>query len=180
MLWHGAAKYVKNIAYDKKTHAVIDTGKALAFDEAKVREEECFDGYYSIVTSELVLSDQEIVDTYRGLWEIEETFKVAKGTIETRLVYVSLEDRIEAHVLSCFIALVILRLLQKNTGYRFSCERIVACLNRISCSNEQDNLYLFNFRSEIADAIGTATAIDFSKKRLRLAEIKNLLANSKR
>jgi len=177
---YGAAKYVKNVAYDKKTHAVVDTGKALAFDEDKVREEERFDGYYSIVTSELAMSEQEIVGTYRGLWEIEETFKVAKGTLETRPVYVSLKDSIEAHVLSCFIALVILRLLQKNTGYRFSCERIVDCLNRISCTNEHDNIYLFNYRSEIADAIGASTAIDFSKKRLQLAEIKNLLAKSKK
>jgi len=177
---HGAAKYVKNVAYDKKTHAVINTGKALAFDEDKVRAEERFDGYYAIVTSELAMTDQEIVDTYRGLWEIEETFKVTKGTLETRPIFVSLADRIEAHFLSCFISLVILRLLQKNTGHRFSCEQIVDCLNRISCSNEQDNIYLFNYRSPIADEIGASTAIDFSKKRLRLAEIKNLLAKSKK
>jgi len=176
---YGAAKYVKNISYDKKTHAVIKTGKALTFDDAKVAEEEKYDGYYSIVTSELAMSDQEIVDTYRGLWEIEETFKITKGTIETRPFYVSLQDRIEAHVLSCYIALVILRILQKQTGRRFSCERIVDCLNRISCTNEQDNLYLFNYRSDISEAIGAAVGIDFTKKRMQLNEVKHLVAKSK-
>jgi len=176
---YGAAKYVKNLAYDKKTHVVIDAGKTLTFDDDKVKAEEIYDGYYSIVTSELAMTDQEIVDTYRGLWEIEETFKIAKGTLETRPVYVSLQDSIEAHFLSCFIALVILRLLQKHTGHRYSCEQIVECMNRISCTNEQDNIYLFNYRSEISDAIGSAIGIDFAKKRLRLGEIKGLLAKSK-
>jgi hypothetical protein len=176
---YGAAKYVKNIAYDKKTRTVIKAGKALIFNDAKVRAEERFDGYYSIVTSELAMSDREIVDTYRGLWEIEETFSVTKGTLETRPVYVSRHERIEAHFLSCFIALVILRLLQKQTERRFSCDRIVDCLKRISCSREQENIYLFNYRSEISDAIGKALGIDFSKKRLRLNEIKAIIARSK-
>ena len=177
---YGAAKYVKNITFDKKTKEVVNTGKTLSFDYEKAMEEEKYDGYYAIVTSELGMSDQEIVDTYRGLWEIEETFRITKGTLETRPAYVSLKDSIEAHVLSCFLALVILRLLQKQTGRRFSCDQIVDCLNRISCSNEQDNIYLFNYRSEISDAIGTAFQIDFTKKRMRQGEIKNLLAKAKK
>jgi transposase len=177
---YGAAKYVKNLAFDKKTKKVIDTGKALSFDYAKVAQEEKYDGYYSIVTSEREMSEQKILDTYRGLWEIEQTFRITKGTIETRPVYVSLEDRIEAHFLSCFIALVIMRLLQKRTSKHFSCEKILDCLNRISCCNEQDNIYLFNYRSEISDALGEALGIDFTKKRMQLSEIKTLLAKCKK
>jgi len=174
---YGAAKYVKNIAFDKKTKEVITTGEALSFDYAKVLEEEKYDGYYAIVTSEMEMSDQEIIDTYRGLWEIEETFRITKGTLETRPIFVSLKDRIEAHVLSCFIALVIMRLLQKQTGRRFSCDQIIDCLKRVACSNEQDNIYLFNYRSEISDAIGAALNIDFSRKRMRLSEIKKSVGN---
>ena len=103
-----------------------------------------------------------------------------KGTIEARPVYVSLEDRIEAHFLTCFIALVIIRLLQKLTGKKYSAERITQCLNKIACSLEQDNLYLFDYRSEISDAIGNALGIDFTRKRLRQADIKNILANCKK
>ena len=92
----------------------------------------------------------------------------------------SLEDRIEAHFLTCFIALVIIRLLQKLTGKKYSAERITQCLNKIACSLEQDNLYLFDYRSEISDAIGNALGIDFTRKRLRQADIKNILANCKK
>ena len=53
------------------------------FDSAKVSEEEKYDGYYAIVTSEMDMSDIEVIDTYRGLWEIEETFQITKNTTGT-------------------------------------------------------------------------------------------------
>ena len=177
---YGAAKYVRNIEYDKETGEVVTTGKALFLDEDLIREESKFDGYYAIVTSELYMPDDEIIDTYRGLWEIEESFRITKGTLEARPVYLSREERVHAHFLTCFIALVIMRLMQKLTGRRYSSDRIADCLNRISCSEEQDNIYLFDYRGEISDAIGDALGIDFSKKRLRLGEIKHILAESKK
>ena len=177
---YGAAKYVKNLEFDKKTGKVVQSKKRPIFNEEKLAQEELFDGYYAIVTSELDMSDQQIIDTYRGLWEIEETFKITKGTIEARPIYVSREERISAHFLSCFIALVIIRLIQKLTDRRYSPERIVQCLNKISCSHEQDNIYLFNYRSEVSDNIGSKLGIDFTRKRLQLAEIKNILANCKK
>jgi len=176
---YGAAKYVKNVEFDKDTGEIIK-GRKACFDFEKLNEDEKYDGYYAIVTSELDMADGDIIDTYRGLWEIEETFKVTKGTIEARPVYVSRQDRIEAHFLTCFIALVIIRLIGKKTGKKYSAEKILSCLNSISCSSEQDNLYLFDYRSKESDAIGSAMGIDFTRKRLRLAEIKNILAESKK
>ena len=177
---YGAAKYVKNIEFDKETGEVITTGKALLFDEVKLSEEEMFDGYYSIVTSEKEMSDEDIIDTYRGLWEIEETFRITKGTLEARPVYLSRPERISSHFLICFIALVIIRLLQKQTGRQFSSDEIIACLNRISCSHEQENIYLFDYRSKISDTIGKALGIELDKKRMLLSEIKNIVAVSKK
>jgi hypothetical protein len=177
---YGAAKYVKNLEFDEKTGEVLEGKQLPYFDFEKLAQEEKYDGYYAITTSELEMTDQEIIDTYRGLWEIEETFKVTKSDLETRPVYVSREDRIQAHFLTCFISLVLLRLLQKKTGRRFSAEKIIDCLNRLSCSNEQDNLYLFDYRSRISDAIGTALDIDFTRKRMRLGEIKKVLGEVKK
>jgi hypothetical protein len=176
---YGAAKYIKNIEYDEDTGEIVTTGKTLFLDEDMIHEEEKFDGYYAIVTSELDMPDDKIIDTYRGLWEIEESFRITKGTLEARPVHVSRSDRIHAHFLTCFISLVIIRLMQKLTKRQYSSDRIVDCLNRISCSAEQDNIYLFDYRSETSDAIADALGIDFRKKRLRLSEIKHLLAESK-
>ena len=177
---YGAAKYVKNLEFEKETGEVITTGKVPVLDYDKLLEEEKYDGYYAIVTSELHMSDGEIIDTYRGLWEIEETFKITKGTLETRPVYVSREDHIRAHFLTCFIALVIIRLIRKRLNKSFSTDKIIDSLKKISCSNEHENIFLFDYRTEETDAIGDALSIDFTKKRLYLSEIKNILSLCKK
>ncbi len=177
---YGAVKYVQNVKYDEETGEILDSKDLPRLDLDKIAEEEKYDGYYSIVTSELDMDDWEIIETYRGLWQIEETFRVTKDVLETRPVYLALEDHINAHFLTCFIALTILRILEKKTGHAYSAARIVACLNAISCSHEQKNVYLFNYRSEVSDAIGAALGLDFTKKRLRLGDIKKYLAQAKK
>lgn len=177
---YGAAKYIKDLNVDKKTGELRPDGTTPTFDYDKLAEEERYDGYYSIVTSELNMGNKEIIDTYRGLWEIEETFRIAKGDLETRPIYLQREDRINAHLLSCFISLVIMRLLQKKTGQLYSSEKIIECLNKISCSLEHDNVYLFDYRSEISDAIGSAVGIDFTHRRMRLSDIKKILGDVKK
>lgn len=177
---YGAAKYVKNLKFDEETGEVLEVKEHPVFDSAKVAEEQKYDGYYAIVTSELDMSDIEVIDTYRGLWEIEETFRVTKGVLEARPVFVSLKDHINAHFLTCFIALTIMRIIQKKTGKLHSAVKIVECLNKISCSNEHENIYLFDYRSELSDAIGEALGIDFTNKRLRLGDIKKILGEVKK
>ena len=178
---HGAAAYIKNITFDKKTGEVLEEpGKKLIYDEEKAVEDAKYDGYYCIITSELEMHEQRVIEIYRGLSDIEDNFKVSKSDLDIQPVHVSRKDRINAHVLTCFISLVILRLIQKRTDYRFTPEQIITCLNEISCSHEHTNLYLFDYRSNISDCIGEAFGIDFTQKRLRLSEIKNILASSKK
>lgn len=177
---YGAAAYVNNLEYDKQTGEILETGKSLSLNESKIAEEEKYDGYYAIVTSELHMSPFEVIDTYRGLWEIEETFKITKSDLETRPVYVRDHDHINAHFLTCFIALTILRLIQKKTGRIYSAEAIIDCLNKIECMSEHENIYLFGYRGELSDALGNAFGIDLTKKRLRLHEIKKILGDVKK
>ena len=106
----GSAAYVKNIAFDKTTGEIVE-GQILELDEEKIREQELYDGYYSIVTSELELTDLEMREIYRGLAKIEETFKISKSDFRSRPVYVSTNEHIDAHFSTCFTALVLIRLL---------------------------------------------------------------------
>lgn len=177
----GAALYIENIVFDQKTGEIYEEpGKILIFNTEKAEEDAKYDGYYCLITSELDMADWRVIEIYRGLSDIEDNFKVAKSALNIRPVFVSREDRINAHVLTCFIALVILRLIQKKTAYQFSTEQIADCLKNISCSLESENIYLFNYRTHICDEIGKAFGIDFTRKRLRLHEIKNILATSKK
>ena len=74
----GAAGYVNNIKFIKETGEIPD-GLILSLNETRIREEEQYDGYYAVVTSEKHLSDMEIRNIYKGLWEIEESFKIIKS-----------------------------------------------------------------------------------------------------
>jgi transposase len=177
---YGAAAYVDNLEYDKKTGEILETGKQLSLNLPKIREQEKYDGYYSIVTSELNMPTPRIIEKYRGLWEIEETFKITKSDLEGRPIYARRKDSINAHFLTCFIALVILRIIHKTLNREFSPRQIVECLNKIECINEQENIYLFGYRSKTAIALGKAFGIDFAKRRLYLSDIKKILGDVKK
>jgi len=174
---HGSAKYINGI--DKET-GEVNPDTLLSINWGLVEEEAIYDGYYAILTSELKMPTDEIIETYRGLWEIEETFRVAKGDIEVRPIHLSREDRINAHMLICFIALVILRILQKKTGRVYSASKIIEALDRVACSHVKGNLYMFDYRSPVTDAISVATGIDFKKKFRQLGEMKKSLGSVKK
>jgi len=177
---YGAAKYVKNLEYDPKTGEILVSKKQPIFDEQKLKEDEKWDGYYAIVTSELDKTDPEIIEIYRGLWKIEESFKVTKSDLEARPVFLSREDRINAHFLICFISLTILRLLQKRLGNEFSAHKISESLRKIECSHLKENIYLLDYYDDVTDAIKNHLSIDFTKKYLKLSDIKNILGDTKK
>lgn len=176
----GATKYVKDLVFNKKTGEVITAGHALQIDLERIKKEEELDGYYAIVTSELDMADEDVIETYRGLWRIEENFRITKSELEARPVYVSREDRINAHFLTCFVSLLILRCLQLKTNYQFSARRLVDSLNAYSGSKLEENLFVFDYRNEVLDVVGQACDIDFSLKYRTLGEIKKLLAKHKK
>lgn len=169
----GAAGFVNNIDYNKETGEVI--AKDLSLNESKIKELEQFDGYYSIVTSELKMSDKQMRDTYRGLWKIEETFKITKSDLKTRPVYVWTKESIEAHFLTCFVSLVILRLLQKRTGDKFSTSQIIDSLKNYTSSKINHDIYLQSFRNEIIEVLEKQFNLDLSHQFFELKKIKSML-----
>jgi transposase len=176
---YGAAKYIKHIEFDEETGEIIKAKSVIAFDEEKLAEDEKYDGYYVIVTSKCKATDEWVIDTYKELWRIEETFKVTKSDLEARPVYVSRDDHIESHFLTCFVALVIIRLLQKKLGGRYSSEKILSGLSKTCCTNTDANRYVANYNDEAVIEIGKLFGIDFRKKNRTLAEIKNIIAKTK-
>ena len=178
---YGAAKYMKNLAFDKKTGEIlIQGGQMPIFDEVKLAEEELYDGYYVIVSSELKKSDEDIIELYRGLWRIEESFRVTKSDFEARPVYLSRHERIKAHFLICFVALVIARLLQKRLGGKYSIASIAGSLSKASCTRLEENWYVQDYSDGIITALNDALGIDLTRKHLQLGDIKKLLAATKK
>lgn len=177
---YGAAGYIKNIEFDKETGEILAHEKKLILDTDKIKEEEALDGYYLLATSEYLESDVAIIEMYRGLWRIEESFKITKSDLESRPIYVSRQDHIEAHFLICFVALIIIRLLEMKTKHKYSVAKLLESLAKAECIHVKENLYLFGYYDETLKEIGNITNIDFSKKMLPLGEIKKILGNTKK
>lgn len=173
----GSAAYINNIKFDKKTGAIAD-GLNLSLKLDKIKEEEKYDGYYSIVTSEINMSDRELRDKYRGLSKIEETFKITKSELNTRPVLVWTKSHIESHFLTCFVSLVITRLLESKLGNKYSIHKIIESLKAYNSINIEHDLCMQNYKDEIIDDLEKIFNINFSRKYLTLSEIKkNFLFN---
>ena len=171
---YGCIKYINNIRFDEETGEISNVLE-LSLKTDKIKEEEKFDGYYSIVTSEKNLTDKEIRDIYKGLWKIEESFKITKSDLETRPVYVWTKEHIEAHFLTCFISLVILRLIEYKTNRKYSTSSIINSLKKYTSNNLEHDIYLQNFTNDIIKDLSNIYNIDLSRKYLTLSEIKKIL-----
>lgn len=177
---YGAAKYVKKVDFDKETGEIVTSSSVLEIDEDVIRQEELFDGYYVLLTSEMEESDDKIIDIYRGLWRIEESFKVTKSELEARPVFVWTREHIEAHFLICFVALTIARILELEMGRKYSIGKLLNSLSSAQCTLLQQNYYLFDYYDEILKEVGIATNIDFGKRIRTLGDIKKILADTKK
>ncbi|NLA81190.1 MAG: IS1634 family transposase, partial [Chloroflexi bacterium] len=176
----GALRYVKNIEYDSDTGKCINTKRIPYLDLEKVLEDEKYDGYYAIITSEINMPDDEIVKAYHGLWEIERSFRITKSDLESRPVYVSLESRIEGHFLTCFIALLILRLLSKRLNGNHSPEQIIQSLKKYQICFIKDNVFKATYYDQIIKDLGDALNLKLNNRFLRTGEIKQLVADTKK
>jgi transposase len=183
-LAYSAASYIKGLQYDENGE-VIESKTMLYLDEAKIREEEKYDGYYAIVTSELDKTDSEIIDLYHGLWKIEETFKISKSDFRTRPIYVSLEAHIEAHFLTCFVALLLMRILElrmnkAGTGRIFSTFELLDSLRKYNCSHISENIYNFHYTDDVIRHIEQVLGVDLNKRFRKRGEIKKIIAAMKK
>ncbi len=95
-----------------------------SIDTGLIAKEEVFDGFYAVCTN---LEDDVsvIISVNKRRWEIEECFRIMKSEFKARPVYLSRDDRIIAHFTTCFISLVIYRLLEKKLNSKYTCQEIM-------------------------------------------------------
>ena len=170
---YGAAYYVNNISFNKDTGEVAE-GLSLSLDEKAIKEQEKFDGYYAIVTSELDYSDKKMREVYRELINIENSFKITKTNLETRPVYVWTKQHIEGHFLKCFISLVILRLIENKLNYKYTIENIINTLRKTFAIKIEHDVYQQKAPNEITKALCETFNIDLYRKRRTLKNIKKI------
>ena len=108
-------RFLKKDVVNSKNGEVLDGTKLVAMiDDDKLNEFNELMGYYQIATSELEMDDRAVIDKYHGLTQIEDQFREMKGTLEARPVFVNTPGHIHAHLMVCFIALTMMRLIQRK------------------------------------------------------------------
>ena len=141
----------------KKT-AVTDDGEiaekaAYELDTEAIAEEAKYDGFYAVCTN---LDDDpaDIARINHDRWEIEESFRIMKSEFEARPVYLQRDDRIRAHFLTCFISLMIYRILERQLGEKYTCEEIVSTLRSMDMRQLEDHGFIPNYkRTDLTDAL---------------------------
>lgn len=121
-----------------------------------ILEEEKFDGFYAVCTN-LEDDASEIIKINQRRWEIEECFRIMKSEFKARPVYLSREDRIKAHFMTCFISLVIYRLLEKKLDGKFTCPEIVHGLRDMNFMEIKGDGYIPTYtRNDLTDSLHEA------------------------
>ena len=132
-----------------KKYILDPTKPDLRLNTKKIEEDYALDGYYTIITSELDLSAGSIIEKYRGLWRIEESFRVLKTDLEGRPVYVRTRAHIEAHFLICFIALLIMRMMEKALKRKYSVSALREGLKLGQCAKVDSAIYQIRCKSNV-------------------------------
>ena len=131
----GVDEYTKESIVDKKTGEVLEDVKKLrSVNLEKAEKDAIFDGYFCIITSELDYDERKMRQVYNGLWRIEQSFRLLKSDLDARPVFVRTNEHIRAHFLICFVALLIVRIIQYQMGDKaLSAERIARALGAATC-----------------------------------------------
>lgn len=129
----------------EKTQAVLN--------QKQIDKEAMYDGFYAVCTN-LESTVEEIIKINHRRWEIEETFRILKSEFRARPVYLQRETRIKAHFLTCFLSLLIYRILEKKLNDQFTCPELVSTLRNMKMKELDGEGYIPVYtRTEITDAL---------------------------
>ena len=166
----GGKKYLEIHYKDKATGELKAFNPFISIDEEKATFDEQFDGINVLVTSEIDMSDEEIIAQYSELYKIEDCFKVTKTEFNSSPVYVRLEAHIEAHFLTCFLALILIRVIQKKINWQLSPGKIIKALQSAKALELTTGFYKVSANEDLKELFNLLN-IDFKKDIVRYEDL---------
>ena len=148
-------------------------------DEHKISEESQYDGLYAVCTNLLDDEASDILKVSEGRWQIEECFRIMKTDFSARPVYLRDENRIKAHFLICFLALIIYRFLERKLNYKYTCEELLDTLKAMNFAEIQEQGFIPLYKREaitddLHEACGFQTDYQFiTKSRMKTIQKKS-------
>lgn len=148
-------------------------------DQEVIEKEAMYDGFYAVVTN---LDDdvQDIIAINKRRWQIEECFRILKSDFDARPVYLRDDDRIKAHFLICFMALLFFRILENKLEYKYTADQIVDTMKKMNLTLLEGYGYIPSYtRTDITDDLhklfGFRTDYQITKKQ----KMRNIIHQTK-
>ena len=149
-------------------------------DESVIADEEKYDGFYAVCTN-LDDSVSSIVKANKRRWEIEECFRIMKTDFEARPVYLNRQDRILAHFITCFIALIVYRYLEKKLNNKYTIDQILPVLQEMDFMKYEGKGYQPVYtRTELTDDIHESFGFCTSKQIVPVVKMRNIISQTKK
>ena len=149
-------------------------------DQEAVNSEAIYDGFYAVCTN-LEDHPEGIVKINKRRWEIEECFRIMKSEFEARPVYLQDAERIKAHFITCFIALIVYRYLEKKLDEKYTCSQLLDCLKEMNFLKLEGQGYIPTYtRTELTDALHAAFGFNTSKEIIPNMKMRNICAETKK
>jgi hypothetical protein len=167
-----------------KIHASAD-GEAADITEYYLNDdaisnEAQYDGFYAVCTN-LEDNVSDIISINRRRWQIEECFRIMKSDFEARPAYLSRDDRIKAHFMTCFIALIVYRYLEKKLNDRYTCSEIIHCLQDMAFLKVEGKGYIPAYqRSTLTDDLEKTFGFNLSTQIVTIEKMRNICAMTKK
>ncbi len=148
-------------------------------DTNLIGKEETFDGFYAVCTN-LEDDASQIAEINRRRWEIEECFRIMKSEFKARPAYVSSDDSIIAHFVTCFISLVIYRLLEKRLGEKYTCHEILSTLKEMNFYELKGDGYIPTYtRTSLTDDLHEAFGFRSDYQIVSTKQMKKIFKHTK-
>ena len=132
---------MKQQEINETTGEIVESKLIVSKDMSKIQKDESLDGFYMISTNQIDLSASEIISKYRGLWQIEKSFRIIKSELEGRPIYLEKDERIQGHFLTCFITLLISRIIEKKLENKYSIDKIQEALQDMNVVEIENGIY---------------------------------------
>lgn len=155
--------------------------KAVSYvDESIITDEESYDGFYAVCTN-LEDDPETITRVNKRRWQIEECFRIMKSEFEARPAYVKRQDRILAHFITCFIALIVYRYLEKKLGDHYTIGQIIPALQEMDFMKYEGKGYQPVYtRTVLTDALHDAFGFCTSKQIVPVKTMRNICSQTKK
>jgi transposase len=171
-----SAKFVTFAPVDGEGEVRDDARVVATLNHDAIRRARAVAGYNMIVTSEAGMSAREIYDTYHNLWRIEESFKVMKSELDARPVYLQKQSTITGHFLVCYLAVLLVRLLQvKVLGDAFSSEDVMGLIRGLNVCQASERKYVnVSRRTPVVEELARRTGLPLLHFNLTKGEVKSI------